>query len=80
MKYQAFLHHFASVGGWLKGSWAGLVCVGVGGGGVVGGVGRVLVRDGWVYWCSGGGWCVVGWGCGVVVWISSWVWGWVVLG
>ena len=35
MKYQAFLHHFGSMGGWLKGSWGGWwvmwVVVGVGG-------------------------------------------------
>ena len=23
MKYQAFLHHFGSVGGWLESSWGG---------------------------------------------------------
>ena len=47
MKYQAFMHHFFSVGGWLEGSWGGWWCCGgVGGGGVLvdGGVGGVLVR------------------------------------
>ena len=45
MKYQAFLHHFGSVGGWLEGSWGGWVVVV---GWVSGGVGR------WVG--GGGGW------------------------
>ena len=45
MKYQAFLSHFGSVGGWLEGSWGGWVGGSVGGGGVVG---DVLVRGGWV--------------------------------
>ena len=29
MKYQAFMHHFFSVGGWLEGSWGRWVGVGV---------------------------------------------------
>ena len=37
MKYQAFLHHFGSMGGWLECLWGGLVGVDVGG---------VLVRVG----------------------------------
>ena len=64
MKYQAFLPHFVSVGGWLEGH-------GVGGGGV----GHVLLRGGWVgvgWWCAGSG---VGWVGLVVVW-----WGWVMWG
>ena len=62
MKYQAFLHHFVSVGGWLEGSWGGWLVVG-------GGVGGVLVRSGWCVherWGGGvigvlvkGGWVVV---------------------
>ena len=40
MKYQAFLHHFVSMGGWLEDSWGGWVC----GSGMGGGVDGVLVR------------------------------------
>ena len=53
MKYQPFLPHFGSVGGWCAcelGGWGGCV-MGVGVGGSVVGVGGC--------WCSGG-W-VVGW-------------------
>ena len=75
MKYQAFLPHFGSMGGWLEGSWGSWVVgcwcgwwCGEGGwcacegwvGGVVGWVG-VLVM---VLWGMGGwvvgGWCVSG--------------------
>ena len=63
MKYQTFLHHFGSVGGWLKGSWGGWVgggYVGCGGGRwvlvmqVVVGVGGCVVGD----VVDGGGWWV----------------------
>ena len=37
MKYQAFMHHFFSKGGWLEGSWGGWWCCGGLGGGVGGG-------------------------------------------
>ena len=77
MKYQAFLHHFVSVGGWLEGSWDGWVGGGVGGGWVGselvrvggGGVGGVFMRggvagEGWVGVLVVGGWCVCeGWWC-----------------
>ena len=43
MKYQAFLPHFDSMGGWFEGSWVGWVDVGVDGGGVGSGVGGVGV-------------------------------------
>ena len=73
MKYQAFLHHFVSMGGWLEGSWCVCVCghllVGGGVGSVVGGV--------WLG-CWGGlcsGCCVCGWGGGM-----SCVCGWCVCG
>ena len=62
MKYQAFLHHFGSVGGWLKGSWGGWV-----GGGYVGCGGGRWVGGGYVG-CGGvGGWVgggYVGWWVG----------------
>ena len=59
IKYQAFLHHFGSMGGWLKGSWGGWVVVmwivvevgGRLGGGYVGGGGWVDGGD-----VGGGGW------------------------
>ena len=43
MKYQAFLPHFVSVGGWLEGSWGGWVGCGVGG----------VVKVGVCGWCGG---------------------------
>ena len=49
MKYQAFLPHFGSVGGWLEGSWGGWWWVGCG-------VGE------WWWGGSWGGW-VVWWCC-----------------
>ena len=50
MKYQAFLPHFVSVGGWLEGSWGGWVCGGMGGVFMVGGgrVGGCVVVSGGV--------------------------------
>ena len=54
MKYQVFLPHFVSVGGWLEGSWGGWWCGG----------GEWVLRWEVGWWCSGvcgGGWW---WGSG----------------
>ena len=55
MKYQAFLHHFGSMGGWLEGSWAGWVVVGWVSGGL-GGWWWDRWQVGWVVtWAGDGG-------------------------